>query len=107
MVLAGSVLMATTAHRWNGPFGHGDYGPDDARTKGGFAFAMGFRGYTRTHYRMSRQPPIPRGVNFRFDSPGLTLDPSRILDIAAGNLRNQADTGLEIGGHASAEGDAS
>ncbi|UCC55658.1 MAG: OmpA family protein [Gammaproteobacteria bacterium] len=104
--LTGSTLLVSAAHGWNGPSGSGDYGPVATRTKGGFTFTMGFNGHARTHYRTNRQLLIPRGVNFRFDSAELTPESTKVLDVVASNLRNQSHATLEIGGHASAEGDA-
>lgn len=94
LMLATSLSTAA----WDNATNYNGYG----NMTGGFGFSMGFNGhgYRAAGYR----PVILNGVNFEFDSARLTPDSSAVLDEVAMNLRNTAGIKVEVGGHASAEG---
>ncbi|MGB5258954.1 MAG: OmpA family protein [Gammaproteobacteria bacterium] len=125
-LLAAPLLIPATAHAWWGGPGQGGYygvGPMHSDAAGGFNFNSSFRGrgqgsgYNRFSgyrgyppsplYRDTPQSPswIIRGVNFKYDSSELTPPSMRILDSVADVVRNRPAEPLEVGGHASAEGD--
>jgi outer membrane protein OmpA-like peptidoglycan-associated protein len=100
MVLA---LAATTAQAWDGSNRH--YGAANSNMQGGFGFNMSFNGGQHFNANHAPRPIILRGVNFKFDSDELTPESKRNLDPVAATLRNYRGMKLEVGGHASAEGD--
>ena len=97
LMLAASLSTAA----WDSAHNYKGLGP--AMT-GGFGFSMGFRGNGNNTF--GNRPRVMRGVNFEFDSARLTPDSSEILDYVATNLRTTPELQVEVGGHASAEGDA-
>jgi len=99
MVLA---LTATTAHAWDGSNRH--YGAANSNMQGGFGFNMSFNGGQHFNANRAPRPIILRGVNFEFDSDVLTPASERSLDPVAAALRDYRGMKLEVGGHASAEG---
>lgn len=126
VTLFAALLLPVTAHAWWGGPGHSGYygaGPMHSDATGGFSFNSSFRGrghgsgYNRFAgyrgyppqllYRHVPQSPswIIRGVNFKYDSAELTPPSMAILDSVAEVVRNRPAEPLEIGGHASAEGD--
>lgn len=127
-LLAVPLLISTSAQAWwGGPGqGHNGYygaGPVNANTSGGFNFNGSFsgRGAGNSHNRFGgyngygphpylRRAPqtqswIIRGVNFKYDSAELTPSSMKILDSVAEVVRSRPVQPLEVGGHASAEGD--
>ena len=126
VMLAAPLLLPATAHAWWGGPGHGGYygaGPMHSAATGGFGFNSSFRGHGHGNgynrfggYRgypaspLYRHTPqsvswIIRGVNFKYDSAELTPPSMAILDSVADVVRNRPAEPLEVGGHASAEGD--
>lgn len=117
------LLPLTTAARWGGPGGgHYGAGPFGSDMHGGFSFNGSMRGHGYGDYRHGLYrgyPPPPRpagwyprsgnwiihGVNFRYDSAELTPASMEILDAVANVIRRYPQQALEVGGHASAEGD--
>jgi len=97
LMLTASLSTAAwdSSHNYNG-LGH-------TAMTGGFGFSMGFRG--RGHSTFGNRPLVLRGVNFEFDSARLTPDSSIVLDDVAANLRTTPELQVEVGGHASDEGD--
>jgi len=125
-LLAAPLLLPAAAHAWGGGPGHGGYygaGPMHSNATGGFGFNSsfrgsghgsgynrfgGFRGYPPSPlYRHTPQSIswIIRGVNFKYDSAELTPPSMAILDSVADVVRSRPVEPLEVGGHASAEGD--
>ena len=94
------ALAATAAHAWDGS--NRQYARSDMHS--GFGFNMSFNGGQRFNPYSAPRPIILRGVNFRFDSDELTPESKRNLDPVAAALRNYRGMKLEVGGHASAEG---
>ena len=126
VTLFAALLLPVTAHAWWGGPGQAGYygaGPVHSDATGNFSFGTSFRGrghgsgYNRYAgyrgyppqllYRPIPQSPswIIRGVNFKYDSAELTPPSMAILDSVADVVRNRPAEPLEIGGHASAEGD--
>ncbi len=126
VTLFAALLLPVTSHAWWGGPGHSGYygaGPMHSDATGGFSFNSSFRGrghgsgYNRFAgyrgyppqllYRHAPQSPswIIRGVNFKYDSAELTPPSMAILDSVAEVVRNRPAEPLEVGGHASAEGD--
>jgi OOP family OmpA-OmpF porin len=127
-LLAVPLFISTSAQAWwGGPGqGHNGYygaGPVTANTGGSFNFNGSFSGrgsgsgYNRfggyngyaphPHLRPvpQQQSWIIRGVNFKYDSAELTPSSMKILDSVAEVVRSRPVQPLEVGGHASAEGD--
>jgi len=124
--LSGFALGPATAHAWwNAPgYGYNGYygaGPFDAAADGGFGFSASFggRGHGSGYHRYAAYhgypgylpPPRPasvswilHGVNFKYDSDELTSESRQALDTVAATLREHPRQALEVGGHASAEG---
>ena len=96
------VLVATAAQAWDGSNRH--YGAANSNMQGGFGFNMSFNGGQQFNANRAPRPIILRGVNFEFDSDVLTPESKRNLDPVAATLRNYRGMKLEVGGHASAEG---
>ena len=126
ITLCAALLLPVTAHAWWGGPGHSGYygaGPMHSDATGGFGFGTSVRGrghgsgYNRfagyrgfpPHllYRPLPQSPswIIRGVNFKYDSAELMPASMAILDSVADVVRSRPAEPLEVGGHASAEGD--
>ena len=97
------ALAATTTHAWDGP--NRQYGAANSNMHGGFGFNMSFNGGQRFNANRAPRPVILRGVNFRFDSAELTPESKKNLDSVAAVLSKHTGNRLEVGGHASAEGD--
>ncbi|HSG11690.1 MAG TPA: OmpA family protein [Gammaproteobacteria bacterium] len=121
-LLAVPLLISTSAQAWwGGPGqGHNSYygaGPVNADTGGSFNFnasfsgrgaGNGYNGYGPHPYLRpapQSQSWIIRGVNFKYDSAELTPESMKILDSVAEVVRSRPVQPLEVGGHASAEGD--
>ena len=97
-------LATQNAHSWdtpNGQYGYGNnaYGHNGSGN-GGFSFGMGGRGNASFG-----NPVVLHGVNFRYDSAELTPESGIVLDRVAGQLRETSELAVEVGGHASSEGD--
>jgi hypothetical protein len=132
LALAALLLLPVTAFAWWSAPGGGYYGagPYSSNMDGGFSFGASMHGrgsghgYNRHGYRHGYPPyppawnPAPvwnkvgdnwtiRGVNFKYDSDELTPQSREILDAVAATVRNRPPRALEVGGHASAEGDTS
>jgi hypothetical protein len=126
--LAGLLLLPVTAFAWFGGPGGSYYGngPYGSNLDGGLSFGIsmngGSHGYHRHGYRYGYPPhppvwyPAPvwnrvgdnwtiRGVNFEYDSAELTPTSREILDGVAASIISRPPHALEVGGHASAEGD--
>ena len=120
------LLLPASANAWWGSPGHAGYygaGPVHSDATGGFSLGTsvrgrghgsgynrfaGYRGYPpHLLYRPFPQAPswIIRGVNFKYDSAELTPPSMAILDSVADVVRSRPAEPLEVGGHASAEGD--
>ena len=97
------ALAATASHAWDGSNRY--HGAANSNMHGGFGFNMSFNGGQRFNANRAPRPIILRGVNFRFDSAELTPESKRNLDPVAAALRNYRGSKLDVGGHASAEGD--
>lgn len=119
-VLLLPALLTTGAQAWWGPGYPNDVGPVYSATDGAYSSTLRGRGYGRGLHRYNRhlhprpysglRPPTPswiiRGVNFKHDSAELTPPSLLILDSVAATLRDRPSQLLEVGGHASAEGNA-
>lgn len=120
------LLMPLTATAWWGGPGSGQYGagPFNSNMDGNFSFGTSMRGNGRGYngarhglYRGYPPPPRPagwhprsgnwviHGVNFKYDSAELLPSSMEILDAVANVIRRNPQHPLEVGGHASAEGD--
>jgi hypothetical protein len=113
-----ALAPATSPAWWGGPGYGNNSGLFDTDVGGNFGFNTAFRGrgygnaYNRHYgyrdYPYSR-PAAPlwviRGVNFKYDSAELTPGSMQALNRVATTLRNRPGPALEVGGHASAEGD--
>ncbi len=97
MLAASFATMARDTNHYSGY--------NNTATSGGFGFSMGISGHGRGNSAFGNGPLILRGVNFEFDSARLTPDSSVVLDEVAINLRETPELQVEVGGHASAEGD--
>ncbi len=97
------AFTATSAQAWDGS--NRQYGTANSNMQGGFDFNMSFNGGQHFNANHAPRPIILRGVNFKFDSDELTPESKRNLDPVAATLRNYRGMKLEVGGHASAEGD--
>ena len=125
-LLVAPLLTPFQAHAWGGGPGSGYYGagPFTSDVDGSFSFGASMRGsgrgYGANRYGAHRgYPPYPpamyrapqspswilRGVNFKYDSAELMPASMAILDSVADVLRSRPAEPLEVGGHASAEGD--
>ena len=125
-VFAVPLFIPSIPHAWGGGPAHGGYygaGPVYSDATGGFSFNSSFRGrghgsgYNRygayrgypphlLYRHVSTSPSwIIRGVNFKYDSAELTPPSMAILDSVADVVRSRPSQPLEVGGHASAEGD--
>ncbi len=98
-------LVTQNAYSWdtpNGQYGHGNnaYGHNGSGN-GGFGFGMGFSGRSNVTFG---NPVVLHGVNFRYDSAELTPESGIVLDRVAGRLRETPELAVEVGGHASSEG---
>ena len=77
----------------------------------GFGFSMGFNGNSSSRNRnrnrnnLSDNRLILHGVNFEYDSAALTPESNKVLDEVATQLRTAPGLIVEVGGHASAEGE--
>lgn len=71
----------------------------------GFGFSMGFNGNSSSRNNLSDNRIILRGVNFEYDSAVLTPESNKVLDEVATQLRTAPGLIVEVGGHASAEGE--
>ncbi|MDX1698155.1 MAG: OmpA family protein, partial [Thiohalobacterales bacterium] len=126
-VLLAPALFAIPAQAWWGGPGYtnsGYYGagPVHSDIDGGMGFGTSMRGrghgsglhrhgtWSRAplyrYMRAGRPAWILRGVNFKYDSAELTPPSMAVLDSVAAVLRERPVQPLEVGGHASAEGDA-
>ena len=99
-------LVTQNAYSWdtaNGQHGYGNntYGHNSAGNSG-FGFNMGFSG--RSNLSFGR-PVVLHGVNFKYDSAELTPESGQLLDRVADQLRVTPELAVEVGGHASSEGD--
>ena len=71
----------------------------------GFGFSMGFNGNSSSRNNPSDNRIILHGVNFEYDSAALTPESNKVLDEVATQLRTAPELIVEVGGHASAEGE--
>lgn len=99
------MTAAFSAQAWEtrtlaGPGQHTQPGIDNS-----FGFSMGFNGKTRSRSNFPNRPIILRGVSFKYDSAELTPASNDVLDEVATQLLEASGLSVEIGGHASSEGD--
>jgi outer membrane protein OmpA-like peptidoglycan-associated protein len=108
-------LGIQNAQAWDTTNGQYRYGPSQMgmnnihgnnayrnRGNGGFSFGMGFSGGSNI---TSGRPVHLPGVGFKYDSAKLTPESGMMLDRVASRLRTMPELEVEVGGHASAEGD--
>jgi len=62
---------------------------------------MGFSGRSNVTFG---KPMVLHGVKFKYDSAELTPESGVLLDRVAGQLRRTPELAVEVGGHASSEG---